>query len=102
MAPKPRRHSRDLSKKSDSMKVDPKIWDMIKGKKNVVGYSATLKNKIKNGKIIPNTKVIRIYVSKKEPTITLDAEHVIPPVINGIETDVIEIGNVKAQNKVYD
>ncbi|MHA1278514.1 MAG: hypothetical protein ACTSQ8_15080 [Candidatus Helarchaeota archaeon] len=73
------------------------IWKEIKGKKNVVGYSQTPKKRIKGGREVEGTKVIRVYVSKKEPVECLDPEDVIPRTIGGFETDVVEIGEVKAQ-----
>jgi len=74
-----------------------KIWLKIKDKKNVIGYSESFKKRIKNGKEIDGTKVMRIYVSKKEPIENLDAEDVIPHIIEGIETDIMEIGSIIAQ-----
>ena len=40
---------------------------------------------------------MRIYVSKKESTNILDKKDIIPHIIEGIETDIIEIGSIKAQ-----
>ena len=64
---------------------------------NVIGFSNHYHNRIKAGKVIENTQVIRIYVKKKIPESLLPKHHVIPKRINDIETDVIEIGEVKAQ-----
>ena len=74
-----------------------KVWELIKEKKNVVGFSSSLKNKIVDGEIIKGTKVIRVYVSKKEPLDQLDPVDAIPETIEGIETDVVQIGEIKAQ-----
>ncbi len=85
--------------------MDPspeEIWKEIKGKKNVVGYSQTPKKRIKGGREVEGTKVIRVYVSKKEPVECLDPEDVIPRTIGGVETDVVEIGEVKAQEGAGD
>jgi hypothetical protein len=70
-------------------------YDLLK-KKNVIGYSLTLKPKIKNGQIIPDRLCIRIYVKKKEPMETLMIKDIIPEVLGDIETDVVEIGEIKA------
>lgn len=82
------------------MKADlKKIWNSIKDKKNVLGYSESLKTRIKNEKKIDGTKVMRIYVSKKEPIEKLEAEDIIPEIVDGIEIDVVEIGELKALNE---
>ena len=72
------------------------IWYKIKDKKNVIGYSKSPKKRIKKGKEIYGTKVMRIYVSKKEHIENLDPDDVVPRIIEGIETDIVEIGSVKA------
>jgi len=76
-----------------------KIWDNIKNKKNVIGYSESLKTRIKNGKEIEGIRVMRIYVSKKEPIEILEEEDIIPKIIDGVEIDIVEIGEVKALNE---
>lgn len=67
----------------------------IDRKANVVGWSEKLQKKIKDGKET-DILCIRIYVSKKLPVEALRAEDVIPLEIDGIPTDVVEIGEVKA------
>ncbi|MEM2260838.1 MAG: hypothetical protein QXK24_00155 [Ignisphaera sp.] len=66
---------------------------------NVVGYSNKLQNRIKQGQVLEE-KVIRIYVSKKVPAEQLKLEEIIPRVLKDgnstIETDVVEIGEIKA------
>jgi len=74
-----------------------KIWERVKDKKNVVGYSGSLAPKIKEGKVVEGTKVFRVYVSKKETVEELDTDDLIPEEICGIEIDVFEIGDIKAQ-----
>ena len=82
------------------MKADlKKIWNSIKDKKNVLGNSESLKTRIKNEKKIEGTKVMRIYVSKKEPIEKLEAKDIIPKIIDGVEIDVVEIGELKALNE---
>lgn len=76
-----------------------KSWDKIKDKKNVIGYSGSLKRRIRNGKEIAGTRVLRVYVTKKEPVEALDREDVIPRILDGVEIDLVEIGEVKALNK---
>jgi len=63
--------------------------------RNVVGYSTTPKKKIKNG-IETDIDCIRVYVKRKVPKIELRAEDIIPEIISGIPTDVVEIGELRA------
>jgi len=69
---------------------------------NVIGYSNTLKSKIKANKVISEKQCIRIYVVRKVPKEQLKPDEVIPEEIDGICTDVIEIGRIKAYQQVYD
>ena len=63
---------------------------------NVIGYSLTLQKKIVRG-IEVEVPAIRIYVSQKiRPLEALAIEHRIPENIEGIKTDVVEIGEVIA------
>jgi hypothetical protein len=73
-----------------------KIWDRIKYKKNVIGYSGSMKMRIRDGKEIAGTLVLRVYVTKKEPVEALDPEDIIPKMIDGIEIDLVEVGEIKA------
>jgi len=61
--------------------------------KNVVAYSMTPKLKISNG-IVTDEPAIRIYVSKKEPLAQLRDYEVLPNNIEGMSTDVYEIGEL--------
>ena len=61
---------------------------------NVVGYSNKLRNKIKDGREIPIPS-IRIYVTRKLPESMLRKDEVIPKEVEGIATDVVEIGKLK-------
>jgi len=69
---------------------------------NVVGYSNKLASKIKANKVIPEKQCIRIYVVKKIPKEQLKPDEVIPEEIEGICTDVVEIGRIKAHQQSYD
>ncbi|MEM3105026.1 MAG: hypothetical protein QXD69_05945 [Candidatus Bathyarchaeia archaeon] len=64
-------------------------------KPNVIGWSLQLMPKIVKG-VETGEMAIRIYVTKKVPKALLKPEDVIPDEINGIKTDVVEIGRVKA------
>ena len=63
---------------------------------NVIGYSNTLKPKIKAGMVIPEKLCIRVYVAKKVPREQLKPDEVIPEEIEGICTDVVEVGKIRA------
>lgn len=73
------------------------VWEKIKGKKNVIGYSKKLRKRIKDGREV-DEEVVRIYVSKKVDPSALDVKDLIPREIDGIPTDVVEIGEIKALN----
>lgn len=73
------------------------IWEKIKDKKNVVGYSKKLRKRIKDGREVEE-EVIRIYVSEKVEPALLDLKSLIPKEIEGVSTDVVEIGEMKALN----
>jgi hypothetical protein len=64
---------------------------------NVVGFSNQLMPRIRRGKVVPEEKCVRIYVSKKVPESKLKPSEVIPKALrleDGKEvcTDVVEIG----------
>jgi hypothetical protein len=69
---------------------------------NVVGYSNTLKPKIKANKVIPEKQCIRIYVARKVPKEQLKPDEVIPEEVEGMCTDVVEVGKVRAHQQTYD
>lgn len=65
-------------------------------KKNVTGFSGTLKPKEKDGRERRELS-IRVYVEKKEDPSALTERDLIPPVIDGIKTDIHEVGHITAQ-----
>jgi hypothetical protein len=71
------------------------VWTQIRGKRNVVGYSKKLRKRIKDGEEVEE-EVIRIYVSKKVDHSSLSLRDMIPEEIDGVPTDVVEIGEMKA------
>ena len=71
------------------------IWDRIKGLRNVVGYSKKLRRRIRDGAEV-DEEVIRVYVSKKLHPSALGLRDVVPPEIDGVPTDVVEIGEMTA------
>jgi|GEM_PF-2022110 len=62
----------------------------------ITGFSNELHPRIKNGKIVPNTQCIRVFVEKKLPLVSLSPNEVIPQTIQGIPTDVVERGKIRA------
>ena len=73
------------------------FWETIREKENVVGYSKQLRNRIKDGKEVEE-EVVRIYVSKKVDLFTLNLRDQIPKEVDGVPTDIMEIGEVRALN----
>jgi hypothetical protein len=73
-----------------------KLYERIKDKENVIGYSGRLQPRLRKGQVIPEEKCFRVYVTRKLPLAQLRAEDVVPSVIDGIPTDLVEIGEVKA------
>jgi hypothetical protein len=78
------------------MEVPKDLWQKIKKYPNVVGYSSQLQPRIRQGRVIPDEKCIRVYVKKKLPLIQLKPEHVVPREIDGVPVDIVEIGEVRA------
>jgi hypothetical protein len=64
-------------------------------KPNVVGYSGVLQRKIKDGKE-RREWAIRLYVERKVALDSLTEEDRIPAEVEGVKTDVIEVGEMKA------
>lgn len=71
------------------------IWDRIKDKRNVVGYSKRLRRRIRDG-VEVDEEVIRVYVSRKLHPSAMDLRDMVPPEIDGVPTDVVEIGEMTA------
>jgi len=68
----------------------------VKDKKNVLGVEEELVPREKGGRFYKKQKVLRVYVVKKEPLESLAVENRIPEEFEGIPTDVVEIGELKA------
>jgi len=77
--------------KDEHRKVLEEIW---KTYPNVVGFSLNYQKKIVGGQETEEP-CLRIYVSKKVPKDYLTSDIIIPSSIDGIKTDVVEIGEVK-------
>ena len=75
--------------------IPRKIVDELLDNPLVAGVSLTPKPKIVGGRET-DRKSIRVYVFKKLPREHVPRAFLIPEEINGLETDVVEIGNVEA------
>lgn len=74
-----------------------KLWEAVKYKANVVGFSEVLRRRIKDGEEInSHYLVFRVYVSKKLPLTLLKLGDIVPKEIESIPTDVVEIGDPTA------
>jgi len=62
---------------------------------NVIGFSNVPQPRIKKGKVIPKEQVLRVYVTRKIPKEQLKPSELIPSEIEGVKTDVVEIGRIK-------
>lgn len=71
-------------------------WKHLKHKKNVCGYSGTLKPRIRKGRAYKKEQCLRIYVTKKEDVSKLSKQDLLPQSIEGTPVDVVEIGEIKA------
>ena len=71
------------------------LFEEVKRKANVVGYSLKPQPRIRNGKTLPEL-CFRVYVSRKLPAKELRATDVIPREIGGVPVDVVEVGEVRA------
>jgi hypothetical protein len=63
-------------------------------KANVVGVGVGLKNPERDG----NEIAVVVLVEQKKPIAALSAEDLVPPEVNGIRTDVMEVGVIRAQD----
>lgn len=66
---------------------------------NVVGFSETLQLKVTKG-VTTDQKCIKVYVAHKVDIADLNDRDVIPTEINGIHTDIEEIGEIRALSRL--
>jgi hypothetical protein len=79
------------------MALDPKIVEKRLGKvANYVGFSLTPKPRIRDGKIVPGTSCLRVYVKRKVPKELLSPNDIIPEKIGDVEVDVVAVGELRA------
>lgn len=80
-------------------------WAELKRKPNIIGYSHDLKNRQKNGVLIPETQVFRIYVKQKIALKELNIADIIPEALaiidevgnrRQVSTDIYYLGEQKA------
>lgn len=86
------------------MAVDiKKVWAKSRDKPNVVGYSGKLHKKVSNGRE-KRGWAVRIYVTKKLKKCQLQPQDLVPELVDGVETDIVEVGEFVAEtfnNKTY-
>jgi hypothetical protein len=73
----------------------PKFGPGIREKKNVLGWSRAFKPKLREGQA-PGEPCFRVYVARKEGLEALSAADLIPKSLEGVLTDVVVIGEVRA------
>lgn len=86
----------DLEKIPESL--EKKLNEIIRVT-GALGFDKAFKPRIRAGKVVEGTLVIRIFVEKKKPLDKLRPFEIIPMRIEGVETDVVEIGHVEAPEK---
>jgi hypothetical protein len=74
---------------------EKKIRKTLEGKANIQGFSKKIRKRIVDGREVEE-EVIKVYVTKKVDPKTLAMVDLIPKEIDGIPTDVVEIGKVEA------
>lgn len=79
------------------MEVRRKYEEELRKKPNVVGFGVGCREK--DGKWIEGKVVLKVNVSRKVDPKQLEPDEVIPAVLEGIEIDVVEVGDLKAQEK---
>ena len=79
--------------------IKKRYWKEISKKANVNSFSGKLRPRERNNKTIPNTRVFRVYVEKKEPLDKLRTKDIIPERLSlgsdEIEVDVVPIGRIR-------
>ncbi|MGV2437497.1 MAG UNVERIFIED_CONTAM: hypothetical protein LVT10_23480 [Anaerolineae bacterium] len=80
----------------EAFEIKRAITNSIMAKRNVVGLGVGYKNRL--GESTGKNLVVILLVQQKKPKAALTADDFIPPSINGVKTDVIEVGIFRAQN----
>jgi hypothetical protein len=76
--------------------LSPSTKRKLLARPNVNGVGVGLKPRRVDGKEYPDELVHRVYVQQKVEASSLSADQLIPEKINGIDTDVVNLGPVKA------
>ena len=78
--------------------------DKLRKKRNVIGGSLEIQPREQRGKLLEDTEVVRVYVSKKEREDKLKARDLVPETVEvdgkEYEIDIYEIGELKALNEI--
>lgn len=77
----------------------------IESYQNVVGYSEELQPRIRRGRVVPEERCLRVYVSRKVPEDRLPKDQVLPKEVSDSEgevcVDVVEIGHLRKLGARY-
>ncbi|MFZ4829010.1 MAG: hypothetical protein ACOYLB_16800 [Phototrophicaceae bacterium] len=79
----------------EAIEIKRAITNSIMAKRNVVGLGVGYKNRL--GESTGEESVV-ILVQQKKPKSALTDDDFIPPSVDGVKTDVIEVGILRAQN----
>lgn len=77
------------------MSVYDRFWKCVRKKKNVHSIERSLVPRKRGGKYYPKERVLRVYVTKKEPVEALSKRDLIPEEFEGIPVDVVETGPIR-------
>ncbi len=80
---------------NDVLQAQRMFMDSLLAKPNVVGVAVGLKNSVGEPSVV-------VFVQRKVPTAALTAAESVPKEVNGIKTDVVEIGYVRAYDSPRD
>ncbi len=80
---------------NDVLQAQRMFMDSLLAKPNVVGVAVGLKNSVGEPSVV-------VLVQRKVPTAALTAAESVPKEVNGIKTDVVEIGYVRAYDSPRD
>jgi len=86
-------------------KIIKQYWRKLRKKKYVIGYSGTLKPRIRKNQIIKREKCFRIYVTEKIKIKDLSDKDILPSKLrlenNEVPIDVVQIGEIVSLEQNY-
>jgi len=85
-----------MSLEAKIKEIGAKYGDELLKKRNVVGYSNMPEVRKRAGRDVEGEECFTVFVTKKLPKEMLDERDLIPKEIDGIPTDVVEVGEIYA------